>query len=275
MAPLILRYACPRLDPQMPDGDGIVTPLAELPLFSSLSADELNRIAASARQIQSLKGEILFHKGDPCHGFYLIVSGKVKLLFNSLGGSEKVIEILMPGQSFGESAMFMDQPYPLSAQALSDASFIYITKTSVLQALESNAQLARQLITSLSSSLHQLFQHQEFNGMRSGKQRIVDYILRQMTPAAALCAVPVVILPASKGTIASHLGITAEHFSRILHELVDNELITVYGKKIEILDLDQLQEILDGSGYGAASNSPCRPLGKATPGRPALRAIRP
>lgn len=271
MAPFISRYACARVDPAIPDG--IVTQLAALPLFSPLSALELERIAASARNLQVGKGEILFHKGDPCHGFYLIVSGKVKLLFNSLGGSEKVIEILMPGQSFGESVMFMDQPYPLSAQALSDASFIYITKTSVLQALESNPLLARQLISSLSSSLHQLFQHQEFSGMRSGKQRIVDYILRQMTPAAALTPVPVVILPASKGTIASHLGITAEHFSRILHELVDNELITVYGKKIEILDLEQLQEILDGNGPAAAS--PCRLVGNTTPGRPALRAIRP
>ncbi|WP_226458797.1 Crp/Fnr family transcriptional regulator [Quatrionicoccus australiensis] len=271
MAPFISLYACPRLDPQMPDSDGIITHLAALPLFSTLSASELNRIAVSARKIQSLKGEILFHKGDPCHGFYLIVSGKVKLLFNSLGGSEKVIEILMPGQSFGESAMFMDQPYPLSAQALSDASFIYITKASVLQALESNAQLARQLITRLSSSLHQLFQNQEFNGMRSGKQRIVDYILRQMTPAAALSAVPIVILPASKGTIASHLNITAEHFSRILHELVEHELITVYGKKIEILDLAQLRAVLDSQGEREhAQAAPCR-LVETTPAAHASR----
>lgn len=263
MAPFISRYACARVDPAIPDG--IVTQLAALPLFSPLSALELERIAASARNLQAGKGEILFHKGDPCHGFYLIVSGKVKLLFNSQGGSEKVIEILMPGQSFGESAMFMDQPYPLSAQALSDASFIYITKTSVLQALETNAQLARQLITCLSSSLHQLFQNQEFNGMRSGKQRIVDYILRQMKPAAVLNAVPVVILPASKGTIASHLGITAEHFSRILHELVEHELITVYGKKIEILDLAQLRAVLDSQGEREhAPAAPCR-LVKTTP----------
>lgn len=271
MAPFISRYACARVDPSIPDG--IVTQLAALPLFSPLSAAELERIAGAARNISAAKGEILFHKGDTCHGFYLIVSGKVKLLFNSQGGSEKVIEILMPGQSFGESVMFMDQPYPLSAQALSDASFIYITKTSVLQALESNAQLARQLITCLSSSLHQLFQHQEFNGMRSGKQRVVDYILRQMTQLAARSAVPVVILPASKGTIASHLGITAEHFSRILHELVDAELITVYGKKIEILDLAQMQEVL--AGAGSAPASPCRLVRNTTPERPALHAVRP
>lgn len=272
MAPLISRYACPRLDPQTPGDDGIINHLAALPLFSTLSASELNRIAASARKILSLKGEILFHKGDQCHGFYLIVSGKVKLLFNSLGGSEKVIEILMPGQSFGESAMFMEQPYPLSAQALSNASFIYITKTSVLQALESNSQLARKLITSLSSSLHQLFQNQEFNGMRSGKQRIVDYILRQMKPAAVLNTVPVVILPASKGTIASHLGITAEHFSRILHELVEHELITVYGKKIEILDLAQLRAVLDSQGEREhAPAAPCR-LVKTTPAAHAGRS---
>ena len=84
-----------------------------------------------------------------------------------------------------------------------------------------------------------------------------------------------VILPASKGTIASHLGITAEHFSRILHELVDAELITVYGKKIEILDLAQMQEILAGAANGSASASPCRLVRSTTPERPALHAVRP
>ncbi len=238
------RYVCRKREADKPVN--IAAQLATQPLFNTLSPAEIEQLAATARNIRAKKGEAVFHKGDPCHGFHVIVSGKVKLLFNSLGGTEKVVEILTTGQTFGESMMFMEQPYPLDAQALSDTRLIYVTRAAVLQALESNPQLARKLIDSLSTSLYQFFTKQEFTGNRASKQRIADYILRQINPGDSDNIFPVVTLPASKGTIASHLGITAEHFSRVLHELAESELIAVRGKRIVVLDLALFQELRDG-----------------------------
>ncbi len=249
MAPLISRCACQPANRSALAAPpvAIVTLLAGIPLFASLSRQEIERMAEPARRIYAEKGEILFHKGDPCHGFYLIVSGKVKLVINSAFGNEKVIEILMPGQTFGEAVMFVDQPYPLSAEALSDAQLIYVTKTSMLQALESNLPLARKMITSLSTHLHHLVQTQEFNSLRSGRQRVLDYLLRQICPKQVYSSQPIIQLPASKGTIASHLGITAEHFSRVLHELAECELIVLHGKNIQLINMARIQKILDGT----------------------------
>ncbi len=226
--------------------ESVETLLRNLPLFSNLSDSEITLLARSTRKIHAKKGEIVFHKGDSCHGFYLIVSGKVKMLINSAFGQEKVVQILMPGQTLGEALMFLDEPYPLSAQALANAQFIYITKQSVLQVLDANPLLARKLITSLSISLHQLVQNQEFNSLRSGKQRVLDYLIRQISTEDAEDSSPSVVLPASKGTIASHLGITAEHFSRVLHELIEDEVLSVYGRRIDIINLEKVHELLDG-----------------------------
>lgn len=226
--------------------ESIESQLSAQPLFNSLSAAEIEQLAVTARNVRVKKGQVLFRKGDACHGFHVIVSGKVKLLFNSPGGTEKVIEILTAGQTFGESVMFMEQPYPLDAQALNDSKLIYLTRSAVLQALESNPVLARKLINSLSTSLYQFLKNQEFTGNRASKQRLADYILRQINPGDADNTFPVIILPASKGTIASHLGITPEYFSRILHELAENELIAIRGKRIIILDRMAIQELRDG-----------------------------
>jgi len=49
-----------------------------------------------------------------------------------------------------------------------------------------------------------------------------------------------VSLPASKGTIASLLSVTPEHFSRILHELQARGLIEVDRRHIKILDAQGL-----------------------------------
>lgn len=233
--------------------------LAGVPMFSSLAMPELSRLAHAARKLSAGKGEILFHKDDACHGFYLIVSGKIKLVLSSAGGNEKVVEILVPGHTFGEAVMFMDKPYPLSAHVLTDSVLVYVTKTSIFEALESNPLLARKLITGLSIRLHQLVQNQEFNSLRSGKQRVADYLVRQLPAEENSSPTPSLVLPASKGTVASHLGITPEHFSRILHELIDSELITVNGKNIQILDLPEIKELIDapastGLEHSVASN---------------------
>ena len=52
-------------------------------------------------------------------------------------------------------------------------------------------------------------------------------------------------LPASKATIASRLSLTPEYFSRVLHELEAQKLITIDRREIRILDVQKLL------GYGA------------------------
>lgn len=247
--------------------------IAEVPLFSELSAPEIARLTGAARLIRAEKDDILFYKGDCCHGFYLIVSGKVKLIYNLPNGNEKVIELLNRGQTFGEAQLFLDEPYVLSAQALVDSQFIHIGKQSVMQVLESSPLLARKLIGCLSRNLYQLVQHQEFNGLRTGKQRVVDYLLRQVAPDDAHNVCPLIILPASKGTIASHLGITSEHFSRILHKLAESKLIYVHGKRVQILEQNQMRDILDiSSGAVSEPAISCRPC-SIQPSRPNLQHL--
>lgn len=98
--------------------------LANLPMFGEMSRDELDRIAAGTVPLYIDKGETAVQCGDPCTGFHLVVYGQVKLGFSSPQGVEKVLEIVRPGQSFGEGLMFLDKPYLTYAQALSDSMLL-------------------------------------------------------------------------------------------------------------------------------------------------------
>ena len=57
--------------------------LTHIPLFNGLAPEEIVRIAHGTREIHASKGDILFHKGDACNGFHLLVYGQVKLAFTS------------------------------------------------------------------------------------------------------------------------------------------------------------------------------------------------
>ncbi|MBL8448789.1 MAG: Crp/Fnr family transcriptional regulator [Dechloromonas sp.] len=214
--------------------------LSHVPLFNGLAPQEIAKVARGTREIHSSKGDILFHKGDPCNGFHLVVYGQIKLGFTSPQGSEKVVEIIGQGASFGEAIMFMDKPYIVFAQALTDSLLLHISKTVIFDELERDPTLCRKMIAGMAMRLHQLMTDVESYSLHSGKQRIVGYLIREV-PTTEHGKNLTVTLPTNKGIIASRLNLTQEHFSRILHELTELGLIVVEGRKIHIPDIDRLR----------------------------------
>ena len=215
--------------------------LTHIPLFNSLAPEEISRTARSTREIHASKGDIHFHKGDPCTGFHLLVYGQVKLAFTSQQGNEKVVEILSPGQSFGEAIMFMDKPYIVFAQALTDSLLLHVSKQAVFDELQRDHALCRKMLAGMAMRLHQLMNDVESYSLHSGKERIIGYLLRELAEEDQHGINVAVTLPTNKGVIASRLNLTQEHFSRILHELSEKGLIVVEGRNIHIQDFNRIR----------------------------------
>ena len=127
--------------------------LANLALFKELGEAEIERVAAGTTEMHVPRGEILFNKGDPCLGLHLVVYGQVKLSFIAANGSEKVVEIIGPGFSFGEALMFMEKPYILMAQALADSLVLHVSKQTVFDEIERDPGFARRMLAGLSRRL--------------------------------------------------------------------------------------------------------------------------
>lgn len=218
--------------------------LGRLPLFQELTADQVAHIASATRERRLAKGEMLFQKGDPPRGFFVIVFGQIKLAFPSSQGNEKVVEILGPKQSFGEAAMFLDRPYPLLAESLSDTLLLHIAKNVVFELLESDSYFARRMLAGLSMRLHSLISDVESYSLRSSAQRVIGYLLQHCPQDGngSSEGSAEISLPTSKQVIASRLNLTPETLSRIFHDLSDAGLINVHGKQITIQDLRRLRE---------------------------------
>jgi CRP-like cAMP-binding protein len=217
--------------------------LKRMPMFGALAPADLAQIAAATRERRLQKGERLFQRGDQPRGFYLVVSGQIKLAFTSAAGNEKVVEILGPQQSFGEAVMFLEQPYPVLAEALADALVLHIGAAAVFGLIDEDPQFARKLLAGLSIRLHTLVRDVESYALRSSAQRVIGYLLQlaEVTPCGETASRSVE-LPTSKQVIASRLSLTPETLSRIFHELTSAQLITVQGKQILIHDTARLAQ---------------------------------
>lgn len=211
--------------------------LARLPLFSGLGEHELAALAAGSCEQHLERGEMLFHRGEPCTGFHAVVSGQIKLMLVSPLGVEKVVRVIEPGDSFGEALMFLDKPYIVSAQALCDSTVVHVGKAVLLLELDRQPQLARRMLAGLSQRLHSLMTDVEAYSLRSGTQRVIGFFLQG---DQTLADGHQFRLQTSKTIIASRLNLTPEHFSRILHDLVEHGLISVKGRDITLLDIKAL-----------------------------------
>ena len=215
--------------------------LSRMPLFSALSPEDLAHMAAASREKRLQKGERLFQRGEHPKGFFLVVWGQIKLAFTSAQGNEKVVEILGPLQSFGEAVMFLDQPYPVLGEALSDTLLLHIGAGAVFDQIEQDPRFARKLLAGMSIRLHSMVRDVESYALRSSTQRVIGYLLQL---AESVPCAPggrhEVALPTSKQVIASRLSLTPETLSRIFHELSDAGLISVQGKHIVIHDAAKL-----------------------------------
>ena len=216
--------------------------LSRLPLFQELAADQIAAIASDARLLQVPKAEILFHKGDESHGFFVVVSGQIKLAVASSQGHEKIIDVIGPRQSFGEAVMFLGRPYPVFAQAMSDTLVLKIGKQNVFNLLAIDTNFARAMLAGLSLRLHALVGDVESYSLRSGVQRVIGYLLQQCADQGNAEDERSVTLPIFKQVLASRLNLTPESLSRELHELESANLITVKGRQIKIHGLQRLRD---------------------------------
>ena len=213
--------------------------LANLPMFCEMSPAELDRIAAATVPLYFEKGQSIVQCGDPCNGFHVVVYGQVKLAFTSPQGVEKVLEIIRPGQTFGEALMFLDKPYIVFAQALADTMCLHVAKHAVLGELGADS-FGRRMIAGIARRLHGLVRDVEAYTLRSGQERVLGYLLAELPEGTQNGPAEVQLTP-GKSVLASRLNMTPEHFSRILHELAVEGLIEVNGRSIRVPDVARLR----------------------------------
>lgn len=217
--------------------------LANVALFRDLTDEQRVPLVAGARPRRIDRGEVLFRRGDTPLGMHVVVNGRIKLSFVSANGTEKVVDIINPGDSFGEAVMFLEKPHVVTAQALAETLLLFVPSEVVFRLIDSDPQFARRMLGGLSRRLHQLVADVESYSTRSGTERLIGFLLRDCgIDGTGEGGGPLELeLPVAKGILASRLNLTQEHFSRILHDLATVGLIEVQGRRIRVLDVERLR----------------------------------
>lgn len=214
--------------------------LGELPLFEQLASERIERIAPRVRKRHLSRTEVVFHKGDQPQGLFVVIHGHVKLALLSTAGNEKVVELVGPGQCFGEVALLTGASHSFLAQAVRDVVLLFIPKDVVFELLEHVPEFARCMLTSLAGRMQTLLQDVETYTQLTSSRRVVGYLHQLCQDTEHEGDSVAITLPTSKQIVASRLNVTPETLSRILHELTEAKLIAVQGRQIHVASRERL-----------------------------------
>ncbi len=210
-------------------------------LFADLSEAALAELLAIARESGHARREVLFRQGDPCDGFYVVLSGMVRLYKSSPDGREHVVEVIRPGQSFAEAAVFADRPCPVTAETLEPSRLLFFPKAPYLAYLEARPRVLFGLIAGLSVRMHQLVAKVERLTLMDARQRVAGFFAD-----LAAAPAPTDALDVSKGTLAAQLGLTPETLSRTLASLQAEGVIAMDGRHFTVTDPAALSTLARG-----------------------------
>lgn len=216
--------------------------LRQNPLFAGLTETQLSQVMDSMHVTQLAEGERLFDRGQPAQQFFLVRRGQIKLYLISFEGTEKVIDIIPPGETFAEAIMFMErQAYPVNAEALAPSEVIGFDNAAFLAVLRQSVDTCFRVMAELSKRLKRRLAEIDALTLQNATLRFASFLLQQLPEG---CRGPTEIqLPAPKYVIASQLSVKPESLSRIFHRLHKTGLISVEGKTILVHDPERLRAL--------------------------------
>ena len=105
------------------------------PFFSSLTEADALKLLRQTRCRRFAAGEEVFHKDDPGDGFYGVLSGSVAFTVDSVDGKELTLNVLGPGEFFGEIALLRDMPRTATVTATDDSRLYALERADFLAAV--------------------------------------------------------------------------------------------------------------------------------------------
>lgn len=221
------------------DKDQIFGILSSFYLFNDLTDAWLEKIADNCQLQEFSKSRIIFGRDDFPHGFYILAQGQLKLAVTSPYGVEKVIDIISPGDSFGEAALFLESKFPVCIETTIDAQILMVPRDIIINLLENDALIAQKMLKKLSIHNHQLINNIEILSLQSCTQRFIGYLLQMSTD---LSGTENLKLPTNKRILASLLNLSPETLSRTINKLEAASLIKVKGKNVTLIDVAELRK---------------------------------
>ena len=223
----------------------IVKHIASIPLFEGLPKEQQEDLAMIVADQVYKRGQAIFTEGDDATGFYVGITGRVKIFKLSFEGKEQILHIFGPGEPFGEVPVFTGQHFPANAEAMEDGRIFFFPRESFIELIKKNPSIALNMLAVLSLRLRRFTHLIDDLSLKEVPGRLSAYLLYLSEEKKGTSDLELTI---TKSQLASLLGTIPETLSRIFGKMSKQGLIELDGPRIRILDRQGLEDLAETGG---------------------------
>jgi CRP-like cAMP-binding protein len=221
--------------------------LARTALFCALPEPQLAELAALARIRRLAAGETLFRKGEESRALYVVLRGRIRISSGSAEGREAVLNLLAPGETFGEVALVDGGQRTADAAAVEPVVLAGLDRRDLVPFLQARPELMLRMLAALSERLRwvsESFEDALFLELPARLAKRLLFLSARFgvdTPRGRRLTVP---LPQHE--LAGHMNVARETVNRQLRAWRAEGLIALDQGVVVLADLDRLAAIARG-----------------------------
>ncbi len=189
-------------------------------------------------------GEIIFCEYEPGDNFYFILSGQVQIT-KIVGDREKTLDIMGPGDIFGEMAILEQQPRSATVIALEDVRVLEFNRANFELLLKSNPQMALKLLKIFCKRIYDAKRQLMVLTLDGDEYRVADVILlmaeKQGIPIEERVSAEIKLTPEE---IASMCAIPVENTLRVLKNYAKTGKIELFDNKLIVNNISEFYRLV-------------------------------
>lgn len=208
----------------------------EWPLLDSLAAEDRSQLLALTRRRRFGKGEVLVHEGDPSDSLHLVEAGRLAVRVTTPEGSTATLNVLGPGDWFGELSLLDGRPPTRSASIVAlEPAETRSLGAAAFHDLRRRHRGAEQLLLTLLARRVEELSARLVETMYDGLDRRVHRRLLEL--AATYAEGPgAVVVPLTQGHLAELVGGTRPSVNQVLQRLVEQGVVELGRGRVTVLD---------------------------------------
>lgn len=172
------------------------------------------------------KGEALFREGDRARTFFIVRSGKVRMVNYNDEGREFVQGLFTSGESFGEPPFFTESDYPASAEAVEPSEVWKIPRDAFLRLLKENFEIHLEVVRTLCTRLIYKSTMLSELAIEEAEHRIVT-LLRHLAETGAPSGARHLRFPFTRQQIGDMTGLRVETVIRTIKSLEQKGILDI------------------------------------------------
>ena len=200
---------------------------------------QLSRLKEAIALSDLERGTLLYVPGDAVDRLFFLISGRVKISAPSHGGKQCILQVVEPGQIFGESMLFGHRRREAAAEVIEKASVSVIPGEAACSYAESHPEFWKSYSQQLGGRVRDLEEQVQWVTFLEVEQRIARLLLRwgESHPSGTLGRMQ---LHLSQRDVAGLVGATRETTSAALNRLRRDGCLSIGRRCLVVESVDKL-----------------------------------